>query len=234
MMTRQLKGLLYFFVTDIRYSMTIFWSILLGTTVLSLCLAYFLSGMESARIYFSFPSVMYVYCGILGFITVKEAIPFALKMGATRKNLYFSLGIFFLLIAFIKSVASSTLQTVITAFIDVTGMTTFRIMHLAEFINDTWLNRILIDTTVMFTLLATMFLIGLIFYRAGMLGGGIVVAILLVILLLGIAQGWMVDFVVELFSTMDLTLFIQIFGAGLLAYGFSFLFTRKITVIKTK
>ena len=88
-MGRQINGLLYFFITDIRYSLMIFWTILLGILGVSLTISYFLLGVEDGSLYFMFQFI-YVYCGILGFITVRESIPFALKMGATRKNLFIS------------------------------------------------------------------------------------------------------------------------------------------------
>lgn len=233
-MGRQLKGLLYFFVTDIRFSLMVFWSILLGSLVLALSISYFLLDVADAVIYMGLSIPIFIYCAILGFITVKEAIPFAIKMGATRKNLFIALGIFFLGVAFAKSVAASTLQAIIVAFTKGTGITTYELFHIAELVSDTWLNRILIDTALMFLSLVIMFIFGLLFYKTGLLGGGSVVAILVVLLLLGIAKGWVFDFFVRLASDLDLIFFLQLFGIGLILYAFSYLFTRRITIVKTK
>ncbi|WP_068677659.1 hypothetical protein [Oceanobacillus sp. Castelsardo] len=233
-MARQLKGLLYFYVTDIRFSLTIFWSILLGVLILSLSISYFLIGVEDAVFYFGFPNATYFYCMFLGFLTVKEGIPFALKMGATRKNLFIATGLFFLGIAFVKAVVSSTLQSITASFTDVTGISTFNFIHFAQLVNDTWLNRIVIDTAVMFSLLALMFLFGLLFYKTGLLGGGSVVAILVVLLLLGIAKGWVFDIFVQLAADLDLMFFLRLFGIGVILYALSYIFTRRITIIKTK
>lgn len=94
-MGRQIKGLLYFFMADVRYSLAIFWTILMGILMVSLIAAYVLVDIKNGFMTFSLTAPMYVYCSILGFLTVKEAVPFSLKMGATRKNLFVSLGIFF-------------------------------------------------------------------------------------------------------------------------------------------
>ncbi|MBU8791802.1 MULTISPECIES: hypothetical protein [Oceanobacillus] len=233
-MGKQLKGLLYFFVTDIRFSLTIFWSILFGVLVLSLSISYFLLGVEDAVFYFGFPNATYFYCMFLGFLTVKEGIPFALKMGATRRNLFIATGLFFLGIAFVKAVVSSTLQSITVAFTEAAGISTFNFIHLAEFVSDTWLNRIMVDTAVMFLLLTIMFLFGLLFYNTGLLGGGSVAAILVVLLLLGIAKGSVFDFFARLLSDLDLMFFLQLFGIGIVLYALSYLFTRRITIINTK
>lgn len=169
-MTRQIKGLLYFFATDIRYSLMIFWTILLGILIVSLVISYFMLGVENGQLYFMFQFI-YVYCGILGFITVKESIPFSLKMGATRKNLFISLGLFFLSIALMKAVIANTLHTVILYATDITNLHSFGFMHLAQLMEDTWINRVVIDTSLMFFFLTVMFLTGLLFYRYGLLGG---------------------------------------------------------------
>ncbi|MBR3118513.1 hypothetical protein [Oceanobacillus profundus] len=232
-MGRQINGLLYFFITDIRYSLMIFWTILLGILGVSLTISYFLLGVEDGSLYFMFQFI-YVYCGILGFITVRESIPFALKMGATRKNLFISLGLFFAAIALMKAVIANTLHTIILYFTDVTNLHTFGFMHVAQLMEDTWVNRVIIDMSVMFLFLTVMFLTGLIFYRYGLLGGGIVVGIEVIILFVGIAQGWLIDFFTDLFSDLKLTLFLQIFGIGIVIYLISFLLIRRVTTVSTK
>lgn len=54
-MGRQIKGLLYFFITDLRYSLITFWTILLSILVISLTFAYFLLSVEDGGFYFGFP-----------------------------------------------------------------------------------------------------------------------------------------------------------------------------------
>ncbi|MBP1948117.1 hypothetical protein [Virgibacillus litoralis] len=233
-MGRQLKGLLYFFITDIRYSLLIFWTILLSILVVSLAFAYFLTDVENGMMILSLTGPMYVYCGILGFLTVKESIPFSIKMGATRKSVFVSLGIFFLAISLFMSTAASILQEIVKVLAEMTGVDTFSFLHLAYFVDNTWYTRILIDTSVMFFFLALMFVVGLIFFRYGLAGGGSFLGVLVVLLLISIAKGWIVDFFINLFSEIDLAFFYQMLGLGIVVYCISFLFLRRITTVKVK
>src|SRR5690625_2543779 len=124
-MGRQIKGLLYFNFTDVRYSMTIFWTILMGILVVSLTIAYILKNVEGGFMTFTLTGPMYVYCAILGFLTVKESIPFSLKRGATRKNIFISLGTFFLGISIAMTTVGSTLQVMVNLFTKQIGVDNF-------------------------------------------------------------------------------------------------------------
>lgn len=233
-MGRQIKGLLYFFVTDIRHSLLIFWTILLSILIVSFAFAIFLTSVEDGFMTFSLTAPIYVYCAILGFLTVKESMPFSIKMGATRKNLFVSLGIFFFAISFIMSVAASVLQEIVNGIAKLTGIDTFSFLHLAYFLENTWYTRIIVDISITFLFLTFMFVIGLLFFKYGLAGGGGFLGVLVVLLLISIAKGWIIDFFIDLFSTINLALFYQIFGIGLLIYGVSFLLLRRITIVKVK
>ncbi|WP_249872773.1 hypothetical protein [Oceanobacillus saliphilus] len=233
-MGRQVKGLLYFFITDILYSLRIFWFILLSILVLSLTISYFLLNVENGAYYFGFSFPIYIYCGILGFLTVKESIPFSLKMGAVRKNLFISIGLFFLGLAFAKAVIANSIHTLTLAFTKRAGMHTFEFIHPAQILEDTWLNRVIIDTAIMVFMLAVMFIVGLLFYKYGLLGGGSVVGLSAVVLLVGIAQGWLIDYMIELYAAIDMLFFIQMLVGAIIIYCISFLFLRKITTVKVK
>ncbi|MGM0904860.1 MAG: hypothetical protein ACQEXB_27915 [Bacillota bacterium] len=233
-MGRQFKGLLYFFLTDVRYSLMIFWTILLSILVLSLCIAYFLLGVENGEYYLSIDIPIYVYCAILGFLTVKESIPFAIKIGATRKNLFVALGVFFLGIAVVKSVVSSTLQLMTLAFTKATGVSTFNFLYLSPLMEDSWFTRVIIDTAIMFFLFSIMYIFGLMFYKTGLAGGGIAVGILILILLYGFAEGWLIEFFINQFMEPHISFFYQLLGVGLGLYGVTYFFIRNITILKTK
>jgi hypothetical protein len=233
-MGRQVKGLLYFFLTDIRYSLMIFWSILLSILVLSLCIAYFLLGIENGNYYLSIDIPIYVYCGILGFLTVKESIPFAIKIGATRKNVFVALGVFFLGLAVVKSVFSSTLQLVTLAFTKATGVSTFNFLYLSPLMEDSWFTRVMIDTAIMFFLFSIMYIFGLMFYKTGLAGGGIAAGILILILLYGVAEGWLIEFFINQFKEPHISFFYQLLGIGLFLYSLTYFLIRKITILKTK
>lgn len=233
-MGRQIKGLLYFFVTDIRYSIIIFWTILLCILVVSFAFAIFLTSVEDGFMFFTLTAPIYVYCAILGFLTVRESIPFSIKMGATRKNLFISLGIFFFSLAFSMSAAASILQEIVKGITDMTGIDTFSFMHLANLVENTWYTRIIIDTSISFLFLSFMFIVGLIFFKYGFAGGGGFLGVLVVLLLISIAKGWIIDFFMDLFTTIDLMFFYRLMGIGFIIYCLSFLFLRKITIVRVK
>ncbi|MYL58512.1 hypothetical protein GLW20_13480 [Virgibacillus halodenitrificans] len=233
-MKKQLKGLLYFYVTDFRYSMTIFWTILLSILVLTMAVAYLLLSIENGMMTFSLTAPIYIYCAILGFLSVKEAIPFSIKMGATRRNLFISFGIFFLSISLLFSTIASILQEAVSYINSIIGMDNFHFLHLAYFLEDTWYSRIVIDTSIMFLLFSVMFMIGLLFYKYGLAGGGSVLGVLMVMLLLGIAKGWIFDFFKEIYATFNLVYFFQLLGIAFVIYLFTYIFIRRITIWKVK
>ncbi|PAV28123.1 hypothetical protein CIL05_18630 [Virgibacillus profundi] len=233
-MARQIKGLLYFFITDIRHSLMIFWTILLSILVVSLAFSYFLLSVEDGKYFFAFTIPIYVYCAIVGFLTVKDNIPFALKIGATRKNIFISIGLFFLGLAFVKSIIANTLHALTLLFTEATGIHTFHFIHAASLLQDTWLTRVFVDASIAFFFFAVMFIVGLLFYKYGLAGGGSVAGVVVVVLLLGIAQGWIFDFFVEVISDLKLTFFFQMLGVGIGIYIISFLLVRRITTVKVK
>ncbi|MFC4556822.1 hypothetical protein ACFO3D_01200 [Virgibacillus kekensis] len=231
-MTRQFKGLLYFYAANYRHSLSIFYVILAGILLVSLAFAYFLYQTDSNAMAFSLTGPMYIYCSIVGFLTVKEAVPFAIRMGATRKKMYASLGIFFLGLTSAMAVVASIFQEIIMGLISVSGAFTF--LHPAQMMENNWYTRILVDISIMFCLMAIMFLLGLLFYRYGLAGGGSVLGVMVVVILGGIAQGWLVEFLVDLFQSFSMTLFLKIFLVGLFAYVLSWMFIRNITTVKVK
>ncbi|MFD1170958.1 hypothetical protein [Oceanobacillus picturae] len=228
-MGRQLKGLLYFFSSNIRHSLLIFWTILMSILVVTLTISYFLLNVEG-EMAFSLTAPMYVYCGIMGFITVKEMIPFSIKMGATRKNLYVVIAIFFLLLSSFKAIAGTIIQVLVTSLNEAIGLNNFNFLHLAQFIDDTWYTRVVIDTAVMFFFLTLMFLLGLLFYRFGFAGAGSVLGILLVGLLLSIAKGWAWDFITSIVESFGMTFFLQMTIMSIVFYVLSFFLVRRITI----
>lgn len=204
----------------------------MGILVVSLTIAYILKNVEGGFMTFTLTGPMYVYCAILGFLTVKESIPFSLKRGATRKNIFISLGTFFLGISIAMTTVGSTLQVMVNLFTKQIGVDNFMFLHVAYFTNDTWINRVFIDLTIMWFLFSFMFLLGLLFYRYGLLVVGAFMGFLLVIVLTGFAKGWLTDFLVTQFQTLNQMFYMQLLASGIIIYGLSFFLLRKITVFK--
>lgn len=229
-MRRQIKGSLYFLLTNTRYSLLIFWTILMSITVITLTVSYLLKGIDNSFMTLSLTGPIYVYCAILGFLTVKESIPFSIKIGATRKNFFISLGIFFLGVSIAKSIVASIIQVFISFIKPKIGIDNFSFIHLSYLTNDTWIHRILIDTSITFLLFALMFVVGLLFYNYGLAGGGTVVAMFVIVVLVGAAQGWLLDFFIHIYQTLDYLFFWKLLFVGMIIYSISWLMMRKITV----
>ena len=233
-MGRQIKGLLYFFMTDIRYSLFIFWTILMSILVVSLSISYVLKDMENGFMTLSLTGPIYVYCAILGFLTVKEAIPFSIKMGAIRKNLFVSLGIFFVGLSTVLAIVANIIQVIVELLNKKIGIDLYYFIHITYFMDDTWLTRVIIDISIMFFFLSLLFTIGLLFYKYGLAGGGSVIGLLASIIIVGVAQGWLIDFFIQIFQGLDLLLFIQLFVIGFILYCLTFVLLRRITILNVK
>jgi hypothetical protein len=155
-------------------------------------------------------------------------------MGATRKSLFISLGIFFLSLSFIEAIAASIIQVLVSALNNKIGLDAFSFLHIAYFTNDTWLTRVVIDTSIMFFCFSILFFLGLLFYKYGLAGGGSVIGLFIIILLVGIAQGWVIDFFTNLFQSIDMVFFWQLLALGVVIYGLSLIFLKKITIKSVK
>lgn len=229
-MGRQLKGLLYFYIADAKHSLVIFWSILLGTLVISIVGAYLLFNVGEGQMAYALSIAIYIFCSIFGFISAKQGVPFSIKLGATRKNMFISMGIFFLGLAIVQAILASTIQAIVLTGANKFGIDTFQFIHPAQLLTDNWLTRVIIDTTVMFFLLSFMFLIGLLFYKYGLLGSGIVLGLMLVTLLFGLAQGFLIDFMIDIAQSFSIVFFYEILLIAMVLYGISWLLLRKITI----
>lgn len=232
-MNKQIKGLLYFYVTHTRHSFIIFWSILLGILLLTLTFSFLLND-QGGFMTLSLTGPMYVYCGIYGFIIVKNWIPFFIKLGATRKNILISLGIFFMGVALVYSAIGTALQSFVTMITEKVDLSVFSFLHLSYFFTDTWYTRLLIDATIMMFSFTLLFILGLLFYKYGLAIGGSVLGIVFVTMLLGTFQGWLSNFVIELFSDANLTLFWQLGLVAIVLYFAAWFFMRKITIVNAR
>lgn len=232
-MGKQLQGLLYFYVADIRHSLVIFWSILLTLLLLSIGVAYFFLGeMDSLNFDIAFPT--YIYCSIVGFLTVKGNIPFSIKMGATRKNIFISIGLYFLGLSLGMALVSNSINSIVKLLVDNFTINSFYFAHIATFIQDTWINRVMIDMIIMFFFLSLMFLIGLFFYKFGLLGGLSLIGLIVFGFLIGVTKGWLIDFIIHVFNNLGTQFFLQLLACGLALYGLSFLLIRRITIVKAR
>ncbi|MDY0407536.1 hypothetical protein ACFFIS_10785 [Virgibacillus soli] len=230
-MSRQIKGLLYFYTIDAIRSILIFWIILLSTLSISVLIAYFIDDPEIVMYFvLSFPA--YIFCGIFGFLMVKQSIPFAIKMGVTRKSLFISSGIFILLLSVMKAVLTSSLHGLSIYIQNRFSIQSVDFAHPAVMLADTWINRFIIDLACMLFIFTLLYVFGLVFYRFGLIGGGSLLSIILIAFLYSFAKGWVADYIMTQYSTLTVLYFFQIVGVAIIIYGLSWVFVRNITIVK--
>lgn len=232
-MKQQMKGLIYFFLVNSRYSFTIFWSILLGITLFTAITAYIIDDQEGVM-KISLTAPMYVYSGIYGFFVVKNWIPFFIKLGTSRKNILLGLGLFFMGVSFSFALTGTVLQSVFMFFAKQINLHMFSFGHISLFIEDTWYIRLLIDSSLMLFCFTFMFVIGLLFYKYGLAIGGAVLGIFMMGIIYSIYKGWIIEFAINVFTNLELTLFWQIALIATLLYIFSWFFIRKITIVHAR
>lgn len=233
-MKQSFKGLVYFFLVELRRPLIIFWTILFSILFVSLVFSYYLSQIEQGPLFFSLTGPLYVFFSIMGFICVKEFIPFSIKMGATRGQIWSAIGVFFLGLAVVQAIFASIIQEVVWEIMEWIGIDAFRFLHPAFFVTENWYTHIMIDVGIFTFLFVISYLIGVVFYKYGLLGGGSLLGAILLVLLMTIATGWLGEFVGEIISDMSAIFYIQMFAVGIALYLCSWLFLRKITTVKVR
>jgi|GEM_PF-1037070 len=239
-MANQLKGTLFYLYTNVRFTLIIFWIIISTILALSLITSYFMSeGTISFQLSFS----VYVFCTIIGTWTVKNAIPYSIKLGSTRKNLYVSLGIYFLGFALFNSIIANTINKFFEVVFEVkrvgglvviasnSSTESFTFFHVAQFLgSNSWFTYVLVDAIICFFLLTSAFIIGLVFFRYGLIGGFVFLGIAMFTIIIGIAKGWLIEMIIHIFQDFSIVFFYQLFGVGLIIYLISFIMLRRITI----
>ncbi|SHH81260.1 hypothetical protein [Virgibacillus chiguensis] len=233
-MKQSVKGLIYFLLVEIRRPLIIFWTILFTILLVSLAFSYWLSQIEEGPFTFSLTGPIYVFFSVWGFICIKEIIPFSIKLGATRKQIWSTIGLFFLSLAMIKAVFVQFLREAIWIINDWVGIDVFRFLHPAHFLTDNWYSRMVIDVAIFSFLFVISYVIGFVFYKYGLIGGGGLLGVILLALLMTIATGDFAQFVREMIANMSLTFYIQLFAVSVVLYLCSFLLIRRMTTIKVQ
>jgi len=226
----QLKGLLYLQTFNGKYSFKIFWSILIGSNLISVVIAA-LMPTDDVGMMVVYSVAIYIFAMFIGFRHVNKNVNYALKLGATRKNIFVGTGIFFLGFSVINAILITALQEVITFLTSVFHIKGFEILHPAQLLTDTWLNRFIIDTSTTFFCLSLLFLFGLMFYKYGLIGGGSVAAAFVIAYLFLLGIGWLQDIVRSIAGAFSMEFFFYTILVGFTFYLISWLFLRRITIL---
>jgi len=238
-MKRQIQGSLYYLSTDIRYSLAIFW-IILGSLLLLTVMADWIFGGEEVTFSFNLSFPIYIFAGIAGFLTVKGVFTYLIKMGVTRRSLFISTVVYFLGLSLLNAFIANLLEFITTfmvrsnvgnIFIITDGDIDYEMNHLADLLaTNTWFTRIIIDTSISFFLLSAFLVLGLIFYRYGLIGGFSFVGLFIFTIIFGVTNGWLIDFFVHIFSDFSIVFFYQLMFVGLGVYLLSYLLLRRLTI----
>src|SRR5699024_789638 len=150
---------------------------------------------------------------------IKNWLPFVIKVGATRKNIFVSFALYFTSLAIISSLIALVIQEVLTPLATWLDLDIFSFMHLANFLNGAWYERLFIDIILCLFLFAISFLLGIINYRYGLVVSLSFIALLFIIVTLGLFSGWMGDFFIYLYNNFDLLLFAKMGILTMIIYG---------------
>lgn len=237
-MVTQLKGSLYYLFSSLRFSLLVFWSILGGVLVISFITDLL---MTNSRFSFNLSFPTYIFAAIFGFWMIKNVIPFLIKMGATRKAIFLSIGIFGIVLSVLNAMLSNTASKIIAVLystnslnhsitLTVDGNEQF-FNHIGDFLGDnSWLTRVVIDSSISFFFFGCLFVGGLIFYKYGVVGGMIFFALGFIAMIYAGHAGVLETFVKAIFTNFSIVFFYQLFAVGIVVYLLSFLFIRRLTI----
>lgn len=239
-MVAELKGILYYLAVNTRHSLIVFWSILLSILVVTLLL----TSLFTTTVFINVSSPIYVYSAIMGFITVKLSIPYLVKVGAVRKTLFIGIGIYFTCLALFNVLIVNTLMYLFSLFNNekLNSIFTFHYVstdneaipfnHLVDLIGitNTWGTRIIIDVAIVLLLISLLYIQGLIHYRYGIVGSVGTMGVMVIFLIIGFSKGWLWEWILLVFSNIELNSFYQMAGIGVVLYLLSYLLLRKITI----
>src|SRR5699024_5384287 len=196
-MGRQMKGLLYFYWKDLQFSLFVFWCILLSMVVVSVTLMFLFPAIEFMS--FSFTAPIYVYAGIVGFLMARHTVAFGIKLGGTRKNIYMSMGVFFVILALVKSTLAAVITAGIEKFIIQDDMN-FLFAHPMNIYEDTLLNRMYTDFFIILFIGVLAFFISLMFYKLGLLVTGLIMGMGLVLFMYSLFSGELITYIIDTFQ----------------------------------
>lgn len=238
-MGRELQGVLYYYMTNVRHAFLIFWLVIVAIFILSIVLDALVGG-DDMTIHFNLSFPIYIFAAALGFIVVKSTLPYLIKMGATRKIIYIGTVIFFIVFSSINALLANALNWLLRkltkseiggGFIYTNGEQTTTFNHIADFLErDNFLYQIIVDLSLSFFFITVFFIIGLMFYRFGLLGGFLFVGVIAFTFIYGMADGWLAEFFIDIFSDFTIAFFYQLALVGFGVYLLSFFLLRRYTL----
>jgi len=236
-MGNQMKGLLYYFTTQAKRSLYIFWSILGISLLASFIISVVsLQSSDETTFFFMLSFAVYVFSAFYGFISIRYELPFSIKMGATRKHFWFSRFIFFIGLTICQIIIVQLVTGISKIFREMFNLEpqAFQLAHPALLLDNTFFQQIVIDATLIFSILVISQLLGMFYYKYGLIGIASLAAVVLVFLLFAFAKGWSFEAFIYLQEHFSLTIFAYISLVGILCYLLSWLLIRRATTEATR
>lgn len=216
-MINELKANLQYLIYDHRYSLTVFWLVLVASIIGFFVLALL---ANDTHVGLSINFAVYIFCGISGFLITKETFPYLIKLGTTRNMYVISAIVFHVFLAFfMSSIATLLIQGV--KFLNKHGYAeNLRIFNMLNgtTISATWFNELWFNALICFFLLGVGAVFGSLFYRFGIIGGFSGLVLIGFVMIIPSTRSWVVDrfftFDGQLFDISILTiLFVSIIVA---------------------
>ncbi|MEI5906813.1 hypothetical protein WAK64_07040 [Bacillus spongiae] len=183
-MYKELKAVLYYFLLDYRFSLGVFWTILISSLIGFSLIGLIGDGIGNVVIVTSLPVL--IYCIVSGINMTKETFPFCIKMGVTRHQYMLGSALFTLLL----SVGMSLVHLIISYGYDwllklgsIEGITHYSLLQFFS-LSNTWFNELWLLAFLNFVFLGFGILFGTIIYRYGLVGGFSTVAVLVFLFVL--------------------------------------------------
>lgn len=239
-MQREMKGIFYYLFINTRYLFLVFWAILISLVSVSILLNVFIFKEGVIVSQLSFP--LYLVCGVIGVQMASNNLPYLIKMGSTRKGIFKCVGVHFFTIAFVNAILvnvfyslsvwlfSDRHQHLFTFSMYESDEEIVSLHHFADLIGNDWLSRFVVDLSIMFFLLVCGFLIGLIFYKFGTVAGIGFLAFIIFLFIFGIAQGWLIYIIKNVFQNLNLISFIKMIIISVIIYLTSYLLLRRLSI----
>ncbi|MGM7680658.1 hypothetical protein ACSVDA_00760 [Cytobacillus sp. Hm23] len=195
-MHNDIRATLNYFIYDFRFTISIFWVVLCSSLVVLSIASLSLDSI--VRINTSL--AVYIYAAIAGFSITKEIFPNCIKMGATRNNYIIAASFFAILFAIFMSAMNllvSFIFQLITTAPELSNLAIFYTLD-ATTLSFTWFNHFFIDFVICLFIISVGFFSSAIFYRFGLIGGFVNLALLGIFILIPNVRDLFIDFVMSI------------------------------------
>lgn len=195
-MLKQFHAGFGYMMLDYRYSLFIFWTVLISSTI---ALFVFSLSTPNAHMNLAFGLATTIYCAISGFQMTKETLPFFLKLSSTRKNFIVSSFLFILALSLFMAIVATSLTYVFNQFSTWANMDNFSVMLLTGFMTPqmSWLNEVWLIFILSFFAQSIGFMFSSLFYRTGLIGGFSGLAFMIILFLIPDVRSAILDLLVS-------------------------------------